>query len=129
MLVLLLGIPLRQRPGFGTLSNVIVIGLVIDGVLAVVERRVGPDPTDPQTLHTALLSEPMVTVRSGRTARAAAGAGMGIPSRLSSAKVSSMTVRVPARRSARRDRRRAAASMSSPVGLWKSGIRYASAGT
>src|SRR5262249_37556721 len=29
-LVLLLWIPLRQRPGWGTLSNVIVIGLVID---------------------------------------------------------------------------------------------------
>jgi uncharacterized membrane protein YczE len=34
--VLLLWIPLRQRPGFGTLSNVILIGLVIDGVLATV---------------------------------------------------------------------------------------------
>ena len=32
--VLLLWIPLRQRPGFGTLSNVIVVGLVIDLVLA-----------------------------------------------------------------------------------------------
>lgn len=35
-LVLLLWIPLRQRPGWGTLSNVIVIGLVIDLVLATV---------------------------------------------------------------------------------------------
>ena len=35
-LVLLLWIPLRQRPGFGTLSNVIVVGLVIDIVLATV---------------------------------------------------------------------------------------------
>lgn len=34
--VLLLWIPLRQRPGFGTLSNVIVVGLVIDLVLATV---------------------------------------------------------------------------------------------
>ena len=34
--VLLLWIPLRQRPGFGTLSNVIVVGLVIDIVLATV---------------------------------------------------------------------------------------------
>jgi uncharacterized membrane protein YczE len=34
--VLLLWIPLRQRPGFGTLSNVIVVGLVIDAVLATV---------------------------------------------------------------------------------------------
>ncbi len=35
-LVLLLWIPLRQRPGFGTLSNVIVVGGVIDIVLATV---------------------------------------------------------------------------------------------
>ncbi len=35
-LVLLLWIPLRQRPGVGTLSNVIVIGLVIDLVLSTV---------------------------------------------------------------------------------------------
>jgi uncharacterized membrane protein YczE len=35
-LVLLLWIPLRQRPGLGTLSNVIVIGLVVDVVLALV---------------------------------------------------------------------------------------------
>jgi uncharacterized membrane protein YczE len=34
--VLLLWIPLRQRPGFGTLSNVIVVGLAIDVVLATV---------------------------------------------------------------------------------------------
>ena len=36
VLVLLLWIPLRQRPGFGTLSNVIVVGLTIDAVLATV---------------------------------------------------------------------------------------------
>ena len=34
--VLLLWIPLRQRPGFGTLSNVLVVGVVIDVMLAVV---------------------------------------------------------------------------------------------
>jgi uncharacterized membrane protein YczE len=34
--VLLLWIPLRQRPGFGTVSNVIVVGVVIDVVLATV---------------------------------------------------------------------------------------------
>ncbi len=34
--VMLLWIPLRQRPGIGTLSNVVVIGLVIDVVLALV---------------------------------------------------------------------------------------------
>ncbi|OKI75121.1 membrane protein YczE [Micromonospora sp. CB01531] len=35
-LVLLLWIPLRQRPGLGTVSNVVVIGLVVDGTLALV---------------------------------------------------------------------------------------------
>jgi uncharacterized membrane protein YczE len=34
-LVLLAWIPLRQRPGVGTVSNVIVIGLVVDAALAV----------------------------------------------------------------------------------------------
>ena len=33
-LVLLLWIPLRQRPGIGTVSNVVVIGLVVDAALA-----------------------------------------------------------------------------------------------
>ncbi len=34
--VLLLWIPLRQRPGLGTLANVVIIGLVINLVLAIV---------------------------------------------------------------------------------------------
>lgn len=34
-LVLLLWVPLRQRPGVGTVSNVVVIGLSVDGALAV----------------------------------------------------------------------------------------------
>jgi uncharacterized membrane protein YczE len=34
--VLLLWIPLRQKPGFGTLSNVLVVGSVMDVVLALV---------------------------------------------------------------------------------------------
>ncbi|WP_367048968.1 hypothetical protein [Streptomyces sp. Je 1-332] len=33
-LVLLLWIPLRQRPGLGTVSNVIVVGVAMDGALA-----------------------------------------------------------------------------------------------
>ncbi|MGF7233357.1 MAG: YczE/YyaS/YitT family protein [Frankia sp.] len=33
-MVLLLWIPLRQRPGIGTVCNVVVIGLVVDGALA-----------------------------------------------------------------------------------------------
>ena len=32
--VLLLWIPLRQRPGLGTVSNVFVVGLAMDGTLA-----------------------------------------------------------------------------------------------
>ncbi len=35
-LVLLLWIPLRQRPGLGTVSNVFVVGAAMDGTLAVV---------------------------------------------------------------------------------------------
>jgi uncharacterized membrane protein YczE len=34
--VLLFWIPLRQRPGFGTVSNLIVVGLTIDAILATV---------------------------------------------------------------------------------------------
>jgi uncharacterized membrane protein YczE len=34
-LVLLAWVPLRQRPGFGTVSNVVVIGVVVDAVLTV----------------------------------------------------------------------------------------------
>jgi uncharacterized membrane protein YczE len=40
-LVLLLWIPLRQRPGFGTVSNVVVVGLVIDVVLVLCEPAHG----------------------------------------------------------------------------------------
>jgi uncharacterized membrane protein YczE len=40
--VMVLWIPLRQRPGFGTLSNVIVVGLVIDLVLALIPSVHGP---------------------------------------------------------------------------------------
>jgi uncharacterized membrane protein YczE len=40
-LVLLLWIPLRQRPGLGTVSNVVVIGLAVDAALAVLPT-VGP---------------------------------------------------------------------------------------
>lgn len=36
--VLLLWIPLRQRPGIGTISNAIVIGLVIDATLTVLSQ-------------------------------------------------------------------------------------------
>ena len=38
-IVLLAWIPLRQRPGLGTISNVFVIGLVVDPALAVIPQR------------------------------------------------------------------------------------------
>ncbi|MFR9777653.1 YczE/YyaS/YitT family protein [Micromonospora sp. MS34] len=40
-LVLLLWIPLRQRPGLGTVSNVVVIGLVVDATLALLPTGSG----------------------------------------------------------------------------------------
>ncbi|UQA97216.1 membrane protein YczE [Streptomyces halobius] len=40
-LILLLWIPLRQRPGLGTVSNVVILGLVMDGTLALVPEA-GP---------------------------------------------------------------------------------------
>jgi uncharacterized membrane protein YczE len=39
-LVLLAWVPLRQRPGVGTVSNVVVIGLAVDATLAVVPAPV-----------------------------------------------------------------------------------------
>jgi len=42
-LALLAWIPLRQRPGWGTVANVVVIGVTIDPAIALVERVV-PDP-------------------------------------------------------------------------------------
>jgi uncharacterized membrane protein YczE len=38
VLVLLLWIPLRQRPGFGTVANVFVVGLAADAALAVLPQ-------------------------------------------------------------------------------------------
>jgi uncharacterized membrane protein YczE len=42
VLVLLCWLPLRQRPGVGTVANVLVIGLLVDPFLAVLDRL--PDP-------------------------------------------------------------------------------------
>ena len=49
-LVLLLWIPLRQRPGIGTVSNVIVIGLAVDASLALL-----PDVSDGLVLRSLLV--------------------------------------------------------------------------
>jgi uncharacterized membrane protein YczE len=40
--ILLLWIPLRQRPGFGTIANLVVIGFVVDGALAVLPAGESP---------------------------------------------------------------------------------------
>jgi uncharacterized membrane protein YczE len=50
-LVMLLWIPLRQRPGLGTLSNVVVVGLVLELCLALFEPA-----HDPAARWTLLLS-------------------------------------------------------------------------
>jgi len=43
LLVLLAWVPLRQRPGLGTVANVVVIGVSVDPFLALLEAAV-PDP-------------------------------------------------------------------------------------
>lgn len=69
-LVLLMWIPLRQRPGLGTVSNVIVIGLAVEAALAVL-----PQPR--------ALSLRMVFMATGVLANGVAtglyiGAGLGV---------------------------------------------------
>ena len=41
VLVLLAWVPLRQRPGFGTVSNVVVVGLAVDAAMAVLPAASG----------------------------------------------------------------------------------------
>ena len=85
-------------------------------------QRTHPIRRPPQKL---LLVLPSVTV-SG--ARAANGRGIGRPSRARDWCDSSTTGVVPARRSSAATCSRSAFDMRLPVGLWKSGIRYASCG-
>ncbi len=68
-LVLLLWIPLRQRPGIGTLSNVVVIGAVMDVVLAAT-------PT-PRALGWRLACLVAGVALSGVATGAYIGAGLG----------------------------------------------------
>jgi uncharacterized membrane protein YczE len=67
--VLTLWIPLRQRPGFGTLSNVVVIGVVIDLVLATV-----PAPHGAAVCTVVMLAG---VVLNGVATGAYIGAGLG----------------------------------------------------
>jgi uncharacterized membrane protein YczE len=92
-LVLLLWVPLRQRPGLGTLSNVVVVGLALDGTLDVlpaphplwarwgllvagiagnglstglyIGARLGPGPRDGLMTGLAARGHPIRVVRTG----------------------------------------------------------------
>lgn len=67
--VLLLWIPLRQRPGFGTLADVVVIGVVIDATMPLV-----PEPT---TLAPRVLLLVAALALNGLSTSMYVGAGMG----------------------------------------------------
>jgi uncharacterized membrane protein YczE len=72
LLVMLAWIPLRQRPGIGTVANIIVISLVIDPALWVLERLL-PAPALPAGIGLALGG----TVLLGVSTAAYVGARLG----------------------------------------------------
>jgi len=69
--VMLFWIPLRQRPGVGTITNILIVGTVMQLVLAVLP------PTDALTVRVAFLAGGVLTVAvaSGLYLGAAFGAG------------------------------------------------------
>ena len=69
MAVLLLWIPLRQRPGIGTISNVIVVGAVIDLMLATI--------SPPHALPTRITLLVGGVLLNGIATGAYIGAGLG----------------------------------------------------
>lgn len=69
VLVLLLWIPLRQKPGFGTLSNAVVVGLAIDATLYVF-----PEPNSLPVRGVVLV---VAIVLNGVATGLYIGAGMG----------------------------------------------------
>ena len=70
-LVLLAWVPLRQRPGLGTLCNVVIIGLVIDAVLAL-----SPEP-ESMMVRAACLAAGIVAMGVGSGLYIGAGLGPG----------------------------------------------------
>ena len=68
-LLLVAWVPLRQRPGLGTVANVVLIGLTLDAVLAVV------DPPEAMAARVALLLGGVVG--NGMATAAYIGAGLG----------------------------------------------------
>ena len=71
ILVMLAWIPLRQKPGYGTIANIFVIGLVIDASLAVLPVFEGLG------LRTAMLVSGVVLNAVGTAAYIGAGMGPG----------------------------------------------------
>lgn len=69
LLVLLVWIPLRQRPGLGTVANAVVVGLVADAALAVLPR--------PELLSWQLLMLTAGIVANGIATGLYIGAGLG----------------------------------------------------
>ncbi len=67
--VLLAWIPLRQRPGFGTISNVVVVGLVVNVALGLI-----PSPS-PLALRVAMLGAAILV--NGVATGCYIGAGLG----------------------------------------------------
>ncbi|MBC6981824.1 YitT family protein [Caulobacter sp. 17J80-11] len=71
VVVLLAWIPLRQRPGLGTISNVVVIGVALDAALAVVPK------VDPLAWRIALMALGIVLNGYATAAYISAGYGAG----------------------------------------------------
>lgn len=71
VLVLLAWIPLRVRPGLGTVSNVIIVGLTVDGAL-----RVLPTP-EPLALRFAFLAAGILVTATATGLYVGAGFGPG----------------------------------------------------
>jgi uncharacterized membrane protein YczE len=69
VVVLLLWIPLRQRPGIGTISNVVLVGLVIDAMLATIHP--------PHELATRIVLLVGGVLLNGVATGAYIGAGLG----------------------------------------------------
>ncbi len=70
-LVMLAWIPLRQKPGFGTFANIVVIGLVIDASLMVLPEFEGLG------LRAAMMTAGVVLNAVGTAAYIGAGMGTG----------------------------------------------------
>jgi len=71
VVVLLLWIPIRERPGLGTVLNVLVIGVVVDATLAVV------DAPEPMWLRVAFLALGIFVFGPGSGLYIGAGLGPG----------------------------------------------------